>query len=126
MEFEPFKEKLTIPVGGTFAPDPWVFSTGETEETATPVDLTGCSAFMHVRDKPDSENILLTLSTTNGRILLGGDAGTIALLVTDEDTALITGWKSGVYDLKLIFPDGSSIFFVEGSIVADYKVTRGV
>ena len=63
MEFEPFKEKLTIPVGGTFAPDPWVFSTGETEETATPVDLTGCSAFMHVRDKPDSENILLTLST---------------------------------------------------------------
>lgn len=125
MEWTPFKEKLEIPVGGTFSPDPWVLAVGETEETAVPVDLTGASALMHVRAKPDSPDILLTLSTANGRILLGGTAGTIALLMTDEDTALITGWKAGVYDLKLTFADGTSIYFVEGSITADYKVTRG-
>lgn len=126
MEWTPFKEKLVIPVGGTFSPDPWEWGVGETEATATPVDLTGCSAVMHIREKTDSPDILLTLSTENSRILLGGAAGTIAPYMSDEDTALITGWKSGVYDLKLIFPDGSSIFFVEGSVVADYKVTRGV
>ena len=125
MEWTPFKEKLEIPVGGTFSPDPWTIAYGETEETASPVNLLGASALMHVRAKPDSPDILLTLSTANGRILLGGAAGTIALLMTDEDTALITGWKSGVYDLKLTFADGSSIYFVEGTITADYKVTRG-
>jgi hypothetical protein len=126
MEWTPFKEKLEIPVGGTFAPTPWEWRQGETEATSTAVNLVGCSAVMHVRLKPESTDTLLTLSSVNGRILLGGAAGTIGLLMTDEDTALISGWKSGVYDLKLTFPDGSSIFFVEGSITADYKVTRGV
>lgn len=126
MEWEPFKDKLVIPVGGTFSPDPWIMSYGATAATATPVDLTGCDAVMHVREKVDSPDTLLTLSYSDGTILLGGAAGTIAPFMTDEATALISGWKSGVYDIKLIFPDGSSIFFVEGTVTADYKVTRGV
>lgn len=123
MEFEPFKENLSIPVGGTFSPDPWVWSTGETLATATPVDLTGCSAVMQIREKIDSADVLFTLSTANGRIILGDDEGSVALNISDEDTADID-WKKGVYDLRIEFPSGVSIFFMEGSVVADKKVTR--
>jgi hypothetical protein len=123
MNFTPFKEKLEIPIGGTFAPEPWVWATGETVDTATPVDLTGCSAEMHIREKLESPTILMTLSTANNRIVLGGALGTIALRITDEDTAAIA-WKSGVYDLRITFPGGESVYFVEGNVTADRKVTR--
>lgn len=123
MDFDPIKENLTIHIGATFEPSPWVWSTGTTEATATPVDLTGCSALMHVREKLDAIAILETFSTDNGRIVLGGMAGTIAPKMVDEDTAVVT-WKSGVYDLKITFPDGDSVFFAEGNISAKKKVTR--
>lgn len=123
MEFTPFKHKLEIPVGGSFTPEPWTWATGDDEATAVPVNLTGCTAEMHIREKIESNTILMTLSTTNGRVILGGALGTVTLRITDEDTAPIT-WKSGVYDLKITFPSGDSIYFVEGSITADKKVTR--
>jgi hypothetical protein len=123
MNFTPFKEKLEIPIGGTFTPEPWVWATGETVDTATPVDLTGCSAEMHIREKLESPTILMTLSVANGRIVLGGVLGTVTLRITDEDTATIA-WKSGVYDLRLTFPSGESVYFVEGNVTADRKVTR--
>ena len=124
MEFKQFTEALTIQIGSTFDPDPWTWSTGETEASALPVNLTGCSAEMHIRDNVDSETILLTLSTANGRLVLGGIAGTIAPIIQSADTSLIT-WSKGVYDVRITFPSGNVEYLVGGPVAAIKKVTRG-
>lgn len=47
----------------------------------TPVDLTGCTALMQVRDAAGAP-VLLELSTTNGMIELGGVSGTIDIVIS--------------------------------------------
>ena len=59
-----------------------------------PIDLTGCTARMQVREEVESTAALLELSTENGRIALGGTAGTVDLLIDAGTTAAIT-WSGG-------------------------------
>jgi hypothetical protein len=84
-------------------------------------DYTGWTARMQIRQKPQSTNALLTLSTSNGGVTLGPD-GLITLLATDEQTATLT--QSGVYDLVLYAPDGTATRFIEGTVTLDPGVTR--
>lgn len=69
-------------------------------EVWNPVDLSGCTARLHIRPKAGSLTLYHDATTENGGITLGGTAGTVDLLITDEDTALLT-FKSGVYDLEI-------------------------
>lgn len=55
-----------------------------------PLDLTGYSAVMHIRREIDNALPLLTLSTTDGSIVLGGAAGSIELALTALQTAALT------------------------------------
>lgn len=103
-----------------------VFDTGGTVTIAyVPIDLTGCSAKMQVRATADSATVLLELLSTGGspRIVLGGTAGTIQLLVTDEDTALLVpaSWprdssNKPVYELKVTFSDGHIETWMQGKV----------
>jgi hypothetical protein len=64
-----------------------------------PVDLTGATARMHVRSKV-SGPIVINFNTTNGRIVLGDEDGTIRLKLSAVETAaLLPG--SFVYDLLI-------------------------
>lgn len=92
--------------------------------TPTPVDLTGCHARMHVRDVLESPTVLLELSTANGRIALGGVAGTITLLLTAAETAAIT-WAQGVYDIEIVFATGEVRRLLQGTVKLSLEVTRG-
>jgi tRNA threonylcarbamoyladenosine modification (KEOPS) complex Pcc1 subunit len=49
------------------------------------INLSGYSAEMVIREKTTATNVVLTLSTDNGRISLGGEAGTITLSVSADD-----------------------------------------
>lgn len=89
-----------------------------------PIDLTGCTARMHIRGKIDDASPLFVLTTENSRIVLGGTAGTASLFIADEDTALMT-WTSGVYDLEIAHPNGDVTRLAEGSISVSKEVTRG-
>lgn len=100
----------------------YTWLTGNTESTATPVNLTGCTAKAQIRPKIGSPEVLLELSTSNNRIVLGGAAGTIQLKVSDEDTALFS-WNAGVYDLFVYFPDGSAIPRMLGNVTVTPGVT---
>lgn len=113
------KLKLSIDQGATFTKT----VTWKTGKPAVPVDLTGCSARMQVREKIDSEDVLLSLSTMDGRITLGDAAGTVALRVEAEDTTDIT-WKTGVYDLEIEFADGTVRRLFGGSVSVSPEVTR--
>lgn len=86
------------------------------------VNLTGYTARMQVRRIP-GDTTLLELTTANGRISLGGSAGTITLLVTAAVTAALTKWPSAVYDLELIDGSGTVTRLLEGKMRFSPEVT---
>lgn len=94
-------------------------STGEN----LPVDLTGCEAVGHIRANVLSTDVLLELSTANNRIRLGGATGRVRLVIPDDITATVN-WKQAVYDVKIVFPDGSVDLFISGPVQVSRVVTR--
>lgn len=117
---KPAKLKLTIYQGATFRKRlTW---TGPAP-TRTPIDMTGCTARMQVRSEVESAVVLLSLTTENGGITLGGATGTIDLLSADDETAAIT-WDGGVWDLEIVHPGGDVTRLAQGSISVSPEVTR--
>lgn len=49
------------------------------------IDLTGYSASMTIRERTSEATSVLTLTTENGRITLGGSAGTVTLSIAAGD-----------------------------------------
>lgn len=87
----------------------------------TPYDLTGYTARMQVRRETEEGDVLISLTTANGRIALGGAAGTITLNISATDTAALT--DDGVYDLEIV--SGANVHRVlKGLFRLDYEVTR--
>lgn len=67
-----------------------------------PLPLDGFHARMHIRDEDDQ--LLMELTTANGRIKLGPQAGVVLIMIEAADTETIT-WHSGAYDLELVKGD---------------------
>lgn len=103
------KKNITIEKGATFTLNlTWKDAKGR------PINLTGHSAFMEIRNEPGGTS-LLSLTTVNGKIVLGGALGTIVVTIEDQDTAALT-FASGSYTLKLTAPDSSSKRLMQGSV----------
>ena len=90
---------------------------------AVVTDLTGYAARMQIRQWVDAPTALVTLTTENGGITLGGAAGTINLYLSAVATAAF-GWTEGVYDLELIAPNGDVSRKLYGDVSVDPEVTR--
>ncbi len=115
-----FKLSLKIDQGATFTKT----VTWRTGKPAVPVDLTGATARMQVRDKLEAPTVLLELTTENGGIALGGTAGTVALRIEATATAAFA-WRSGVYDLEVEFADQTVRRLLSGGVSVSPEVTRG-
>ena len=77
---------------------------------------------MQIRQNVSSDTILVTLTTENGGITLGGVLGTIQLTMTATDTAAIT-WSDGEYDLELV--NGAYVKrLLRGKVKVTKEVTR--
>lgn len=115
----PAKRKLIVIKGATFNPG-WTWMAA-----GAPVNLTGCTARLQVRDSVESDVVLLDLTTENGGIVLGGAAGTIDLWVGATETTTFT-WDSGVWALEIQYPTGADYVdrLIEGSIVVSPEVPR--
>ena len=89
----------------------------------TPVDLTGYTATMMIREDLDSAVVAMEISTNNGRITLGGAAGTIDIEVSSTDTDQMA---EGTYVYDLVIEDGSSVVtrLLEGTLEVKKAVTR--
>ena len=111
---------ITIYQGATFRSR----STWKAGTPSVPVDLTGCTARMQIRPTVVSDTVFASLTTENGGITLGDDAGTVAIYISDEDTAAFT-WASGFYDLEIEFPSGDVHRYLEGKVKVKPEVTRG-
>lgn len=97
--------------------------TWKTGATPVPVDLTGCTARMQVRERIGSPLALLTLTTSNGGLELGGSTGAITIVITEAQTQLLTK-KTALYSLRIRFLDGTVRRLVAGSIVLSLDVTH--
>jgi hypothetical protein len=95
----------------------WKDSSGE------PVNLTNYTARMQVRQSVSSADVLLELSTSNGKISLAPSTGTITLIFSATTTAAIA-WKRGKYDLELTSGDGTVTRLIEGQISVSQEITR--
>lgn len=103
----------------------YTWKAGPDRQSLTPVDLTGCTARMQIRSRVESHEVLMSFSTDDGSIVLGGTAGTVQLKKTDEETSAIT-WSKGVFDIKVEFSDGSDTRFLQGDVEVSKGVTRVV
>lgn len=117
---------ITCQQGSTFSrtitfkyPDPL---SPPTDPTYLLWDFTGYTARMQVRRTVDSSTVLISLTTENGRITLGGATGIIELNITAADTAALT--SSGVYDLEIISGTGTVDRIMQGNFDLSQEVTR--
>ncbi|MBL8247556.1 MAG: hypothetical protein JNK95_04210 [Candidatus Competibacter sp.] len=91
---------------------------------AIPVDLTGCGARMQARTRADAPDPpLLSLTTENGGITLGGGSGAVELALSAVATAALSA-GSFVYDLEIVHPDSTVTRLAMGKIKIIPEVTR--
>lgn len=115
----PFEVNLTIYQGATFRQS----VTWKSGTPAAPVDLTGCTARMQIREKVDSATVLATFTTEDGGITLGAALGTVEVFASDETTAGYT-FTRGVYDLEVEFVSGEVRRLMAGKVTVSPEVTR--
>lgn len=93
------------------------------DSTGTPVNLTGYTARMQVRSSTASPDVLLEMTSTNGKIQITPSTGTVTLVFSAATTAAIT-WKRGKYDLEMVSSDGTVTRLIEGQISVSQEITR--
>jgi hypothetical protein len=92
-------------------------------QDGTALNWTGYSARMQVRDSSDATATLLSLSTGGSGIVLGGTAGTIAVTVTNAQSAAIPA-GSYAYDLELVSGGNQVTRLLQGAFNVVGNVTR--
>lgn len=88
-----------------------------------PVNITNWTARLQARVDVEDTEVILSLTTANGGITLGGAAGTISLDQTATQTALLPA-GTYVYDLELISGVGAVTRLVQGELNISPEVTR--
>ena len=89
----------------------------------TPVDLTGLAARAHFRSTPEAATAFLELSTDDGTIVLGGTAGTVEIVIPPSLTEGVT-WRTGVYDLEIVYGPNSVRRLMKGKFKLSAEVTH--
>lgn len=117
------KVPLKLDQGATYD-NFWLWKTGP-KGAEVPVNLTGAKAVADIRSELESPDVLLTLTTENGRIFLGEEPGKIRIVISDEDTAALS-FDSATYDLFIEFADGTRVRRMEGPVSLTKRVTRSV
>ena len=113
--------------GSTFR-HPFTWTTGPDLDNQTPVDLTGVTAAMHIRDKYD-DSLLHTMTTENGGISLEpvayspNETGVIEVYISAADLAAFNWASTAVYDLDLFLVNGDVRKLVRGDFKLFDEVT---
>jgi hypothetical protein len=117
---------LRIDQGATFR-----YSLTLKDSSGQPLNLSGFGARMQVRKSISDTNILLELTSYNGRLVLGGTRGTLDMVLTDQETAVLDNWSTALYDveIKAGAPSdwsgtGDVTRLISGSITLSLGVTR--
>lgn len=97
------------------------YTTGAWLQYNEPVDMTGFTARMSIKNKVGGTE-LLSLTTANGGIIIQEAEDLITLLISATDTAAFT-WTKGVYDLEMVSPGGVVSALLTGTVTVKAEVT---
>jgi hypothetical protein len=88
----------------------------------TPLNLTGYTGVMTVRPFVGAATTTVVASTANGRMTLGGIAGTVTVLIDATTTGAI---GSGRYVYDLVLTSGTTVTrYLEGKFIVTGAVTQ--
>ena len=104
---------ITINTINSLAFKPYI--SGGVVEYNTPVDLTGYTAKMQIKDSVDSTTVLQELTTENGGIVLDNTTKTITLNLPGSVTSAFT-FSNAYYALELISAGDQITLFCVGNI----------
>ena len=79
---------------------------------SSPIDVTGYQATLQIRDHAD--NLMLEMSTANGKCTVGGTDGKLTFSGTESDSRSVA--KVGKWELELVTPSGSVYRAVSGYV----------
>jgi hypothetical protein len=116
MSLTPGRVNFVCPQGSTFR------KTVTYKIDDVPVNITGYTSRLQVRETHYSTNTITSLTSGSG-ITLGGSAGTIDILISASATATFDpgNW---VYDLEVQSSSGIVDRLIEGSFIITPEVTR--
>ncbi len=84
-------------------------------------NLDGVTGRMQVRATIDATSALVEFTTSNGKMAINGELGTVTLALSAAETAALT--QGGVYDLELIDASGEVDRLLEGNFNLEQNVT---
>jgi hypothetical protein len=94
------------------------------DSARTPINVTNYTARMQVRSAIDSEQVVLSLTTENGRISVLGAEGRFDMTVSAIDMTSVEAGKY-VYDLEIVAPaTGVVDRLIQGNFIIRGEVTR--
>jgi hypothetical protein len=99
------------------------YTSGGVVEWNYPVNLTGYTAKMQIRETVDNPTVILELTHLNGGIVIDATSHTITLTMTSAQTAAFT-FPTAVYSLELTDTSGNVITFIQGNLTLVAEVTR--
>lgn len=111
---------IEVEKGSTLNP---ILTWRQQAQPKTPIDLTGCTGKLQVRDEKRVSKVLYEMTTENGLITLGGTQGTVELLFDASDTTNWTFYKA-IYDLEITFPNTHVRRLCRGKITVFDEVTK--
>lgn len=89
-----------------------------------PIDLTGYSVRMQIRESITSPAPLYALtSEVGGGITVDGPEGVLRILIADDETASWV-WRYGLYDLEIESASGETTRLLRGEVEVSAEVTR--
>ena len=113
----PGRYNFTCPQGSTFQ------STVTYKIDDVPVNLSGYSSRLQVRETHDAADYITYLTSNGNGLTMGGSAGTINIFIAASATALFLDGDH-VYDLELISPSNIINRLMEGRFNVTPEVTR--
>lgn len=92
------------------------------DDQVTPIDLTGATAKMQVRDTKGGSKLAFTLTSPSGGITIDGPTGLVEIVATPTQTNKLFYPKSS-YDIMIIDSNGNKTKILEGFISLSRSVT---
>lgn len=88
------------------------------------VNLTGCTARMQIRKAVNDTAVLDTLTTENDKLVIHEPLNGKFKITIPATVSTTYTFTSAVYDLEIVFIDGTVTRVIEGCLTAVPEVTR--
>lgn len=113
--------ELIVPQGATFIYE----ITYKDPDTDLPINLTGYSARLQIREKVDSSTIIYSALSTgvNPAIIITGGSGLVVLTIPANTTRDFV-FRKAAFDLEIESSTGVVTRLVKGTMILDKEVTR--